>query len=109
MFPGFKWAAAALFLLGGLAQGAPDTQAARASLARQTTGLKMVFMEAQRAGMKPADGDSIAPHIWAWKKPAFTSPCQTLLKSLTPAEQQAANLPKYASFFEAGSTLPSFP
>jgi hypothetical protein len=106
--PACKWMAAVLLLLGAsevCAQGKPDNQANRVSLARQTVGLSMAFMEAQRAGMKPADGDSLVPQIWAWKKPAFTSPCPTFLKTLTPAEQQKVNLPKYPSYFEAGSAF----
>jgi hypothetical protein len=65
----------------------------------------MSYLEGQRAGLKPEDGDSTVPQVWtAWKKAAFTAPCSTFLaQNLTAAEAAGVNLTLYPGYFEAGS------
>jgi hypothetical protein len=37
----------------------------RLALARQVVGLNMAYLEAQRAGVKPADADTTVPQVWS--------------------------------------------
>jgi hypothetical protein len=89
------------------AQALPDPplpatrdQTRRLHLAQQTVSLSTAFLEAQRAGNKPADGDTLCPQVWSWKKPAFANPCKAYRRSIATSVGPNA---QFSGFFEAGS------
>jgi hypothetical protein len=83
---------------------APEEQSRRVQLAHQVVSLSTVFLEAQRAGNKPADGDTVCPQVWQWKKPAFVNTCKAYRQSLASSAADDAHLGEFSGYFEAGST-----
>jgi hypothetical protein len=83
---------------------APQGQSRRVQLAHQVVSLSTAFLEAQRAGHKPADGDIVCPQVWQWKKPAFINTCKAYRQSIAASAADDGNLSEFSGYFEAGST-----
>ena len=66
--------------------------------------LNMVFLEAQRAGPKPADATSV-PQVWDWKEPAFTEVCSGFIQQANVPAAAARQLQEYPGYFEAGGAV----
>lgn len=68
---------------------------------------RVLFVQAQRAGVKAADSQALFPGLWEWKQPGYQNMCSDAVKTLKPADRAAVDFPKNAGYFEAGSALQS--
>jgi hypothetical protein len=91
--------------------GPPERDETRIKFAASVVGLGMAYFEGQRAGLKPVDGDTAVPQVWAsWKQEAFVTPCRTFLEqNLTAEERAGINLAMHPGYFEAGSAHSPIP